>query len=377
MKSSLAYHEPYITTIVTLCSFLLLLNIINYALDRIVYCGLVGQVLLGIAWGTPGFQWLERDLENAAMQLGYIGLLLIVYEGGEYVVLPLTLQVNLARERYRGGRLDRLSISLKTAFVLHTTILLALVVGGTYAGTSGLFAAYIAGASISWWDSEVPHPAARQASRPSIVSQGRVTANENQPRSDAEGASADRAQGSSSSSGMIVYQRFFEKAVNQILKPLFFRNTKLSPVALCEGTPLARKAEAASCPPQDRTEDVPLESMNPASQPVPALPHNASPDPKMPVSLYPACIMAFAMVARGEIGFLISALAESNGVLGRQPHEGQPPELFLVITWAIVLCTIGGPVCVGLLVKRVNKLEGQKVSTEGASVLGAWGVDKI
>ncbi|KAG7137495.1 hypothetical protein HYQ45_005159 [Verticillium longisporum] len=82
MESSLAYHEPHITTIVILCSFLLLLNIINYALDRIVYCGLIGQVLLGIAWGTPGFQWLERDLENAAMQLGYIGLLLIVYEGG-------------------------------------------------------------------------------------------------------------------------------------------------------------------------------------------------------------------------------------------------------------------------------------------------------
>lgn len=66
-----------------------------------------------------------------------------------------TLQVNLARERHQGGRLDRLSSSLKTAFALHMSILLALLVGGTYAGTSGLFAAYIAGASISWWDLEV------------------------------------------------------------------------------------------------------------------------------------------------------------------------------------------------------------------------------
>ncbi|PNH34337.1 hypothetical protein VD0002_g715 [Verticillium dahliae] len=87
--------------------------------------------------------------------------------------------------------------------------------------------------------------------------------------------------------------------------------------------------------------------------------------------------MAFAMGARGEIGFLISALAESNGVLGRQPHEGQPSGLFLVKIWAIALCTIGGPICVGLLVKRVNRLEGQKFSTEEASVLGAWGVNEI
>ncbi|PNH34334.1 hypothetical protein VD0002_g716 [Verticillium dahliae] len=55
MESSLVYHEPYITTIVILCSFLLLLNIVYYALDRIVYCGLIGQVLLGIARGTPDF----------------------------------------------------------------------------------------------------------------------------------------------------------------------------------------------------------------------------------------------------------------------------------------------------------------------------------
>lgn len=95
----------------------------------------------------------------------------------------------------------------------------------------------------------------------------------------------------------------------------------------------------------------------------------------MPVSLYPACILAFAMVARGEIGFLISALAEANGIFGRETGDGaQPSELFLIVTWAISLCTIGGPVCVGLLVARVKKLEAQRPSKEKRNVLGAWGV---
>lgn len=77
---ALSYHEPDIGTILTLSSFLLLLNIVNYALDRIVYCGLIGQILVGIAWGTPGANWLSADVQQAVMQLGYIGLILLVYE---------------------------------------------------------------------------------------------------------------------------------------------------------------------------------------------------------------------------------------------------------------------------------------------------------
>jgi len=78
---SLPYHEPGIVTILTLSSFLLLLNIIYYALDRLVYCGLLGQVFIGIAWGTPGAEWLSIEVEEVIVQLGYLGLLLLVYEG--------------------------------------------------------------------------------------------------------------------------------------------------------------------------------------------------------------------------------------------------------------------------------------------------------
>lgn len=81
MEASLPYHEPPITVIAILSGFLILLNIINYGLDKLAYCGLIGQVAIGIAWGTPGAKWLSREVEDAIVQLGYLGLILLVFEG--------------------------------------------------------------------------------------------------------------------------------------------------------------------------------------------------------------------------------------------------------------------------------------------------------
>lgn len=68
--------------------------------------------------------------------------------------------------------------------------------------------------------------------------------------------------------------------------------------------------------------------------------------PAKPLTLYPAGIISFAMVARGEIGFLISAVAESNGVFQNayEKESSGASELFLIVTWAIVLCTSIGPI---------------------------------
>jgi len=46
-----------------------------------VYCGLIGQILVGVAFGIPGADWLAQDVQSTVMQLGYLGLILIVYEG--------------------------------------------------------------------------------------------------------------------------------------------------------------------------------------------------------------------------------------------------------------------------------------------------------
>ena len=78
---SLPYKELSIEQTLILSSFLLLLNTTNAFLDRVISCGLLGQVLLGVAFGTPGVQWLHHETEEAIVQLGYLGLILIVYEG--------------------------------------------------------------------------------------------------------------------------------------------------------------------------------------------------------------------------------------------------------------------------------------------------------
>ena len=81
MEASLPYHEPGIVTILIQTSFLLILNVANFVLDNSVYCGLLGQIFVGVAWGTPGAKWLSAEVEQVIVQLGYLGLLLLVYEG--------------------------------------------------------------------------------------------------------------------------------------------------------------------------------------------------------------------------------------------------------------------------------------------------------
>lgn len=96
-----------------------------------------------------------------------------------------------------------------------------------------------------------------------------------------------------------------------------------------------------------------------------------------PRSLYPASMLGCAMTARGEIGFLISSIAESNGVYSKSPTKGKSSDNFLVVTWAIMLCTILGPLAVGVLVRRVKQLQ-QSVEKQGrvvrGDVLGVWGL---
>jgi hypothetical protein len=107
------------------------------------------------------------------------------------------------------------------------------------------------------------------------------------------------------------------------------------------------------------------------------------PDLPKPKSLYPASILGFAMVARGEIGFLVSAIAQSNGIFDStslDPTSGDSSQdLFLVVTWAIMLCTIIGPVAVGLIVRRVRRLQSQRNGFSErngqADPLGIWGLD--
>ena len=85
------------------------------------------------------------------------------------------------------------------------------------------------------------------------------------------------------------------------------------------------------------------------------------------------------MMARGEIGFLIAALAESKGIFASRDESAAEEDggsrIYLEVTWAVVLCTVIGPVSVGLLVRRVKKLQRQRRELGGGEdPLGIWAV---
>ncbi|KAK5133556.1 hypothetical protein LTR08_007595 [Meristemomyces frigidus] len=574
--AALPYSEPNISTILTFASFLLLLNSINYVLDRTLYCGLVGQILLGTAWGAPGADWLPRAAQETITQLGYLGLILVVYEGGLSTNLP-TLKANLPLSasvavtgisapialsfalqpllphtspvqvfaagaalcstslgttftvlatsglsdsrlgvvltsaamlddvaglvmvqvisalgrgshfdavevvrpvcvsvafavllpllglcvvkpvvrRYRrdanaagrspeGSRLRDLLARAEFAVLFHAAVLLALVAGASYAGTSDLFAAYLAGVSISWWDgylAELGSERQRLAVVPQRPSSPANSAAQStlEPRL-AVSENAQETTGTedvSRSTGVAVYKRYYAPAVRAILKPFFFASIGFSiPVTkmfsggvvwrgvvyaalmavgkllcgLClvriEGLPLlkigcwpffrthaaessaaektAPSATDAGIAPRDdeiiqptaaadRENEAPAPRTSSATQANSSSRKGAAP-PK-PRSLYPATMLGSAMMARGEIGFLIASVAESSGVYSSGSGETSS-ELYLVVTWAVLLCTIVGPVAVGLLVKRVRRLQAleRSESTGRADPLGVWGV---
>lgn len=574
--ASLPYEEPRVVTILIESSFILLLNVISFILDRTLYCGLLGQVLIGITWGTPGAKWISYNAEEAVVHLGYIGLIFLVYKGGlstsftslkanlllsiavaltgitapialsfslrglvrttslqafaagaalcstslgttftilstsgltttrlgvvltsaammddvvglvmvqvisnlggsrssispttvvrpilvslaftvvlpltcRYFVKPLTLLLNCHRENNPSGVLQKILCLRQTAFVIHTAILLGLVIGASYAGTSNLLAAYIAGAIISWWDSELPHPThGSTASTEASPGQGensmagpsdsQVVSKEEHPdgsereKQDKSTPAVDSSNVCSlPTSGSAVYERYYQQLVEKILKPFFFASIGFSipitrmfsgPIVwrgivyallmtfsklVCglwlvrfHTTPLVasklrinslklpalphlwgkhlreERAGTNPCLSPTPSSALPQCSMPAAQQIAPTVassgysqPNHQSPKP---LSLYPASILGIAMVARGEIGFLISAVAESNGIFGSSSTGDS--EIFLIVTWAIVLCTIIGPLGVGLLVRRVRRLESCK-GKGTKDVLGVWGV---
>jgi Kef-type K+ transport system membrane component KefB len=77
-----------------------------------------------------------------------------------------------------------------------------------------------------------------------------------------------------------------------------------------------------------------------------------------------ALLVGFAMISRGEIGFLIASLSQSSGTLTLRQQNGSGSgtissgeEIFLVIVWAVVICTIAGPIGVGIVVRNLRRGE--------------------
>ncbi|KAJ5439127.1 Na+/H+ antiporter [Penicillium daleae] len=582
-QSALSYEEPGIRTILILSGFLLVLNLANSLLDRLVYCGLIGQIFIGVAWGMPGAQWLTLDAQEMMQQLGYLGLFLLVYEGGlstsfkqlkanlllsavaaftgvatpvalsfvlmrlvdstslqafgagaalcstsigtTFTILSTTgldksrlgtvlsgaammddvaglvmvqiisnlgssttgsfsavtvvrpicvavgfaigivlvcgLAVKPAVRKLRGMNSSLLRKGKKTqvAFALHMATLIGFVTGASYAGTSGLFAAYLAGACISWFDDlhisteQSSYQGANPICEASGASQSPIEMSPRGPSSNIPSRTTPQgngALGSDSStsfvsedkprmaSGQQTFTAYCKQPLQFILCPFFFASIGfaipitqmfqgqivwrgivytllmalakivtgiwLLPITISPVSGLAKLKRVVAIPitwctssrKQEAHRQVPernkkgkktahqsrVSTNTPTSQQQsgaevrsPTLSQNPTAG-KQPRSLYPASIVGLAMIARGEIGYLIASVAETGGLFA-QPDKGTIngiSEIYLVVVWAITLCTIIGPICVGTLVKRVRTLQAQRSQSGQPDPLGIWGL---
>jgi Kef-type K+ transport system membrane component KefB len=139
----LPYEQPNITVILSLTSFLIVLNGVRYLLDKLLYCGLIGEILIGIIWGLPVGRtaWLTEGTQEAIQAFGYLGLVGLVFEGG--------LGTSLAQLR----KAMLLSVSVATIGLIMPIALSFLLILLPFESTTGMaypspLAAFSAGASL-------------------------------------------------------------------------------------------------------------------------------------------------------------------------------------------------------------------------------------
>lgn len=350
-----------------------------------------------------------------------VGLLIFVILGCRWVIGPIYRRFYSDTGKVNSGNLERVFSRVNVSggqrlFLVHSGILLSMVTGASYMGTSVLFAAFLAGAAVSWWDKIDPSP----------YRVGTPASGTPSPVSIQESANATSVQDEDLWTGARVYEHYFAPSAQRILVPFFFASIGFSipitqlfnPVILWRGlvyallmafgkfmtglwllrfsTPrfvvgpleklrLMKKLgwSSTSAPAQVSTTSDKQPTVASASASAEARSQTTVEPPQKPRSLYPPAILGLAMIARGEIGFLISSVAEARGIFSppsaqSSEHGMESSELYLIVIWATVLCTVLGPVAVGLCVRRVKALERERVEKgdAGIGVLGAWGVEQ-
>jgi Kef-type K+ transport systems, membrane components len=109
--------------------------------------------------------------------------------------------------------------TMQFAFLYQTVILVGLVAGATYAGTSSLFAAYLAGVIVSWLDEILMHSQVLDSSA-SLQTGPSTSTQVNSTHTHTE-----RARAGASNKGLTgecVYDKYYKQPIKRILIPLFF-----------------------------------------------------------------------------------------------------------------------------------------------------------
>lgn len=78
---SITYEEPSAVTLLILLGFYFCLQLGRIIADYVLSAGLLGEIAVGIIFGGPLAGILPVEWEETWLVIGYLGLILIVFEG--------------------------------------------------------------------------------------------------------------------------------------------------------------------------------------------------------------------------------------------------------------------------------------------------------
>ncbi|KAB5590292.1 hypothetical protein CTheo_6273 [Ceratobasidium theobromae] len=79
---ALPFNEPHIDILLVAGSFIYLLNVIHGVFQFLFGAGLIGQLVLGAVYSVPLGNILPLDIQTTIGTIGYLGLILLIVEGG-------------------------------------------------------------------------------------------------------------------------------------------------------------------------------------------------------------------------------------------------------------------------------------------------------
>lgn len=334
-----------------------------------------------------------------------IGMIVVLILVCWLIVLPLTIKLNKYREKDIDSTFNKIVGRREITFAIHTLLLIGFTTGATYAGASNLTAAFICGAAISWWDEEVPHFKPKykkcETSISNIIEEHSENINETTiARIVGEIAALERSMSNLEIpvsrvgfhfDGIYIFEKYYWEIMHKILRPFFFASIGFSiPIKLMftgrliwRGIVYSLIMFASKCfcglwllnfslifkvSQTKKRDDKELSSLRTELDLEQKSNVEDTGTNESNYHILPSLLLGLCMVPRGEIGFLISSLAESKGVFSNNHPVPLGSDQYVVVTWAVVFCTFIAPIIIGFLIKRIKNLE-----KTTHNPLGKWG----
>lgn len=230
----------------------------------------IGLVMIAIVANLGGEGEVDAGSVAGRPIAASVGLLLVVVLGTTFVVGPVgRWWVARRRARPAAGRSAAgwrawwccATTGGYPALVVHTILLFGIVAVAAWAGTSVLFAAFLCGFVVTWWDTQVVGSSEARPSTQPVAGLSEQAAYGVPCKNEGEGEGEGKGEGGGTEeagptthsgakdspkhiTGMAVYQTYYHAAVERILKPLFFvspqsltHHLPALPTCLYTGTP--------------------------------------------------------------------------------------------------------------------------------------------